>query len=58
MEKIKKGDTVYVRVGKDAGKTGKVLQVFLAERSASSGSVIRQDGSRTSNRAASQPYQT
>lgn len=35
MQKIKKGDTVYVHVGKDAGKTGKVLQVFSAERLAS-----------------------
>ena len=26
--KIKKGDTVAIRTGKDAGKTGKVLAVF------------------------------
>ena len=26
--RIRKGDTVVVRSGKDAGKTGKVLQVF------------------------------
>lgn len=35
MQKIKKGDTVQVRTGKDAGKTGKVLQVFVSERCAS-----------------------
>lgn len=30
--KIKKGDTVLVQVGKDRGKTGKVLAVFPRER--------------------------
>lgn len=30
--RIKTGDLVSVRVGKDRGKTGKVLQVFSAER--------------------------
>lgn len=29
--KIKRGDTVIVTIGKDAGKTGKVLQVFPRE---------------------------
>lgn len=29
--KIKKGDTVLVRVGKDRGKTGKVLAMFPKE---------------------------
>lgn len=31
---IKKGDTVYVNTGKDRGKTGKVLQVFVKEQRA------------------------
>lgn len=30
--KIKTGDTVLVRIGKDRGKTGKVLAVFPAAR--------------------------
>jgi large subunit ribosomal protein L24 len=29
--RIKKGDTVYIRSGKDRGKTAKVLGVFLRE---------------------------
>lgn len=33
--KIKKGDKVKIITGKDKGKTGKVLQVFPAERRAS-----------------------
>jgi large subunit ribosomal protein L24 len=31
---IKKNDTVYVLSGKDRGKTGKVLKVFLAKKRA------------------------
>lgn len=31
MKNIKKGDTVIVRTGKDAGKKGKVLQVLTKE---------------------------
>jgi len=34
MLKIKKGDTVYVIKGKDRGKKGKVLKVFLRENRA------------------------
>jgi large subunit ribosomal protein L24 len=30
--KIKKGDTVIVRTGKDKGKTGEVLKVLVAEQ--------------------------
>lgn len=30
--KIKKGDKVIILSGKDKGKTGKVLQVFVAEK--------------------------
>ncbi len=33
--KIKKGDKVKIMVGKDKGKTGKVLQVFPSDRKAS-----------------------
>ena len=29
---IKKGDTVYVNTGKDKGKTGKVIKVFVEEQ--------------------------
>lgn len=32
---IKKGDKVKILAGKDRGKTGKVLQVFIAENRAS-----------------------
>jgi large subunit ribosomal protein L24 len=31
---IKKGDTVYVNTGKDKGKTGRVLEVFVDEQRA------------------------
>ncbi|MBO4597141.1 MAG: 50S ribosomal protein L24 [Bacteroidaceae bacterium] len=31
---IKKGDTVYVNTGKDKGKTGKVVKVFVEENRA------------------------
>ena len=31
---IKKGDTVYVNTGKDKGKTGKVIKVFVEEQRA------------------------
>lgn len=31
---IKKGDTVYVNTGKDKGKTGKVIKVFVEEQCA------------------------
>ena len=31
---IKKGDTVYVNNGKDKGKTGKVIKVFVEEQRA------------------------
>lgn len=31
---IKKGDTVYVNTGKDKGKTGKVIRVFVEEQRA------------------------
>ena len=31
---IKKGDTVYVSTGKDKGKTGKVIKVFVEEQRA------------------------
>ena len=31
---IKKGDTVYVKTGKDKGKTGKVVKVFVEENRA------------------------
>ncbi|NLZ73135.1 MAG: 50S ribosomal protein L24 [Bacteroidales bacterium] len=31
---IKKGDTVYVNTGEDRGKTGTVLQVFIADNRA------------------------
>ena len=31
---IKKNDTVYVLSGKDSGKTGKVLRVFLSDNKA------------------------
>lgn len=33
--KIKKGDKVKIVIGKDKGKTGKVLQVFPSQRRAS-----------------------
>ncbi len=32
MNRIKKGDTVYVNAGNDKGKTGKVLSVDLAKQ--------------------------
>jgi large subunit ribosomal protein L24 len=32
MNRIKKGDTVYVNAGNDKGKTGKVLSVDLANQ--------------------------
>ncbi len=31
---IKKGDTVYVNTGKDRGKTGKVLKIFVEKQRA------------------------
>ncbi len=31
---IKKGDTVYINAGKDKGKTGKVLRVFVEKQRA------------------------
>ena len=31
---IKKGDTVYVNTGKEKGKTGKVIKVFVEEQRA------------------------
>ncbi len=31
---IKKGDTVYINAGKDKGKTGKVLKVFVDKQRA------------------------
>lgn len=31
---IKKGDTVYVNTGEDKGKTGRVLQILVAEQRA------------------------
>ena len=31
---IKKGDTVYVNTGKDKGKTGKVIKVFVEDQRA------------------------
>ena len=31
---LKKGDTVYVNTGKDKGKTGKVIKVFVEEQRA------------------------
>ena len=34
MNRIKKGDTVYVNAGNDKGKTGKVLSVDLAKNRA------------------------
>lgn len=34
MLKIRKGDIVFVIAGKDKGKTGKVIRVFLNERRA------------------------
>lgn len=34
MQKIKKGDTVYILTGKDKGKTGKVLKVMLKNNKA------------------------
>lgn len=32
QSKVKKGDTVYMRAGKDRGKTGKVLHVSREDR--------------------------
>ena len=34
MNRIKKGDTVYVNAGNDKGKTGKVLEVITAKNRA------------------------